>query len=107
MGIVLIQLACLLTFLALALGLVAVVADPSSSGFLSRFSRCFRFTLPRWVLHWIGILCGPRAQQQAAECSSYLIHQNNPLGQILYAGLVVGTYTEYLRVGMCNPVGDR
>lgn len=100
MGIILIQIACLLTFLALALGLVAVVADPSSSGLPGRFSRYLRLTFPRWVLHWIGILCGPRAQQQATECSTYLFHQNNPLGQILYAGLVVGTYTEYLRVAV-------
>lgn len=90
---------CWFTLATLALGLVAVVADPSSRGPFGRLSKRLRVTLPMVFLHLIGTTCGRSAQEGAARCCSYIFFQNNPLGQIIYMGLMVGSYTEYLRVG--------
>ncbi|KAL8272501.1 hypothetical protein Esti_003624 [Eimeria stiedai] len=73
---------------------------PSSSGPLGRLSRRLRVTLPFLILHLIGTTCGPAAQERAAKCCSYVFLQNNPLGQIIYMGLMVGTYTEFLRIAV-------
>lgn len=93
-------IACWLALATLALGLVAVVADPSSSGLLGRLSKRLRVTLPLLVLHFIGVTCGRSAQEHASRCCTYVFLQNNPLGQIFYVGLMVGSYTEYLRVAV-------
>lgn len=93
-------IACWLTLATLALGLIAVVADPSSSGSLGRLSRCLRITLPLLILRFIGKTCGRSAEERATRCCTYVFLQNNPLGQIIYMGLMVGSYTEYLRVAL-------
>ena len=95
---------CWLTLATVALGLVAVVADPSSSGPFGRLSRRLRVTIPLIILHCIGKTCGHSAQERAAGCFAYVFLQNNPLGQIIYMGLMVGAYTEYLRVGTSLPI---
>lgn len=92
-------IACWVTLATLALGLVAVVADPGSSGPLGRLSRRLRVTLPLLILRLIGATCGRSAEERAARCCTYVFLQNNPLGQIIYMGVVIGSYTQYLSVG--------
>ncbi|EQC40894.1 hypothetical protein SDRG_01959 [Saprolegnia diclina VS20] len=94
-------LAALVLFLVTSLLVVIVVfcANDTSDGFMGRLHRWLLNDVPNALSDGILRLCGERAHRHVVATVQYVLHERNPLMQMVYLLLVGGGYGLFLIYG--------